>query len=145
MKASTGCFSNYSARSDSSKTELNNFLKYSWGIFVLIKSRPYIILIKVVFPQLDNDLWSRRSLKKIITYLEKSIGVQKLGRPHNRPSTLVGVLISSVFQFPETISVIAINRRGEMREKSIRVKYPCKPLYCYSCGGFGYINCKERT
>lgn len=85
----------------------------------------------MVFPELGNDLWSRRSLSKITTCLGKPIEVQRLE--------------SNAFQFSETIWIIAIDRRGEMRERSIRVEYPCKPPYCCNCGGFGHVNYKERT
>lgn len=47
------------------------------------------IPIKVVLPNLDDDMWRQKVLSGITSILGKPIGAQRLGKPNDKPSTMV--------------------------------------------------------
>lgn len=59
--------------------------------------------IKTTFLVLSNDLWSRMALSRITLALDKPIGSQRLGRPNDQPSTMVGVMVDQLFAFPNKV------------------------------------------
>lgn len=61
-----------------------------------------------------------------------------LGKPEDRPSAMVGVLINQAFTFPEMISVDLVDQNGEIAEGCMRVAYPCRPPHYHICGGYGH-------
>lgn len=89
--------------------------KWDWFLDTIITMRPWAnwrecnlqnynaMPIKVILPDLHDDLWSRKALSGITSTLGKSIGVQRMGCPRDRPSALLGILVSQSFTFPEEV------------------------------------------
>lgn len=98
----------------------------------------------MVFPDLDDDLSSQYVLSAITLPLGKSNGALILGKPYNRLSVMVGMIVAQNFGFPKQNSIIVVNVRGQEEVHWIKVAYLCKPEYYPACEGFGHLKCKEK-
>lgn len=98
-----------------------------------------------VFPDLDRDLWSRRALNSLASALGNPIGAVQLGKANNRPSAMIGVVVRKNFTFPKTLTINTNDKDGRRSKRVVKVTYPCKPLLCQSCQGFGHSNCGQQT
>lgn len=99
----------------------------------------------VVLPELDDDLWIKKALSAIILTLGTSIGVQRLGKLHDKSLALVGVIVTHEFSFPDTIDITVEDGHGTRTNRMINIAYPCKPYHCEDCKGFGHKECGSRT
>lgn len=66
----------------------------------------------VVFPYLNYDLWSQKSLSSLSSTLRTPIGAQRLGKSDYRPSTLVGMIVSRDFAFLEELVLKVVDTKA---------------------------------
>lgn len=118
--------------------EWTNWIGYDVQVF---GSTP----ILTIFPDLQNNLWSRASLSTRTSTLGKPIEAVRLGKPNYRPSMIVGVIINNNFKFPEMLTIDFLHEQGVAFERKIRIAYPCKLLFCIKCNGSGHERCGNRT
>lgn len=80
-----------------------------------------------MFLDLENDLWSHKSLSSLAPALGRPVGAVCLGKPNYRPSAMVGVIVKYDFDFPKSLSIKVADPNGNVTDRHVRVAYPCKP------------------
>lgn len=76
--------------------------------------------------------------------LGKLIGAQRLGKPFNHPSVMVGVLIEPTFSFMDSVVIEVQDDHGVIEERMVIVVYPSKSPHYETCEGFGHHKyCKK--
>lgn len=77
--------------------------------------------IQAIFPNLDANLWSRKALNTITSALGKLVGALRLGKPHDFPSSMVGVIVQRHFSFLEKKSINVVDNISKTSERVVRI------------------------
>lgn len=54
---------------------------------------------------------------------------------------MFGVILAQDFSFPDSIVSNLEEQDGFIRERKVKLVYPCKPFYCEDCRGFEHKKC----